>query len=229
MCLLVCACSVQPAVADIYKYVNDDGVVVYSDIPMSDDAAVVIRSRSYSGETKAGWKERLFENISRYTPIVERVAEEYRVDPDLIRAIITVESNWHPAAVSPKGAMGLMQLMPFTARALSVHDPYDPEENIAGGIRYFRMLLDLFKGDLKKALAAYNAGPTRVKKKVFFSERSETGRYVKKVLAIYGGEDRFRYQPLDRRLSPGPIYKLVLEDGTLLFTDTPLNFVGGQF
>jgi soluble lytic murein transglycosylase-like protein len=116
--------------------------------------------------------------------------------------------------------MGLMQLMPLTAQYLSVHDPFNPEENITGGIRYFRMLLDHFRGSLRHALAAYNAGPERVKKSGYFPDGSETRDYVDRILLIYGGEQKFKYMPLDGRISSGPIYKMVLDDGTLLFTNT---------
>jgi hypothetical protein len=91
------------------------------------------------------------------------------------------------------------------------------------------MLLDLFGGDLSDALAAYNAGPTRVKNKTYFPEGSETRKYISKVLSIYGGEDKFEYAPLDRQLDVRPIFKMVLEDGTLLFTDSPLVSGGEVF
>lgn len=207
--------------ADIYKYESDDGVIVYTDTPTASEASLFIKSRSYTASTVRSFRSTVYDNIKKYYPIVKKTSSDYGIDPDLIHAIITVESSWHPQAVSPKGAMGLMQLMPLTARSLSVHDPFDPEENIWGGVKYFRMLLDLFKGNLKDALAAYNAGPTRVKNKTYFPEGSETRAYISKVLSLYGGEEQFEYVPLSRELDVKPIFKMVLEDGTLMFSDTP--------
>ncbi len=215
--------------ADIYKYESDDGAIVYTDTPLKSEASLFIKSRPYASRSINTFSSNLYDNIKRYYPIVKKMSKEYAVDPDLIRAIITVESNWSPRAVSPKGAMGLMQLMPLTAKSLSVHNAFDPEENISGGVRYFRMLLDLFGGNLSDALAAYNAGPTRVKNKTYFPEGSETRKYISKVLSLYGGEDKFEYAPLDRQLDVRPIFKMVLEDGTLLFTDSPLVSGGEVF
>jgi len=102
-------------------------------------------------------EERSFDHI------IQRVAKSYDVDPALVRAIIMAESSYNPRAVSKKGAKGLMQLMPKTAEYLGVEDSFNPEHNIDGGVRYFKELLDQFKGDVKLALAAYNAGSTRVR------------------------------------------------------------------
>jgi soluble lytic murein transglycosylase-like protein len=95
-------------------------------------------------------------------PLIQQVSRSHHVPPSLVRAVIRVESNFNPAATSPKGAQGLMQLMPGTAGDLQVVDPYDPRENVWGGVRYLRMLLERFHFQLPLALAAYNAGPQRV-------------------------------------------------------------------
>lgn len=111
-------------------------------------------------------------------------AEQYNIDEELIRAVIQVESGWKSDAVSGKGAMGLMQLMPRTASMLGVEDPFDPEQNVEGGIKYLSQLTDKYQGDVEMALAAYNAGPSRVDsaKGIPFPE---TDRYVKNVMALY--------------------------------------------
>ena len=114
---------------------------------------------------------------------IQTAATEHGVDPLLIKAIIKAESNFDPAAVSPKGAQGLMQLMPATARDLQVTDPFDPQENISGGAKYLRFLLDSYRWDVELSLAAYNAGPGNVKKAI--PNIPETREYVAKVLGNY--------------------------------------------
>ena len=114
---------------------------------------------------------------------IQSTAMKHRVDPLLVKAIIKTESNFDPGAVSPKGAQGLMQLMPATAKDLQVADPFDPQENIAGGTRYLRSLLDCYNGDVELSLAAYNAGPGNVKKEI--PDIRETKTYVSKVLGNY--------------------------------------------
>jgi membrane-bound lytic murein transglycosylase MltF len=117
--------------------------------------------------------------------MMEAIASREGVDPALVEAIIRVESDFNPRAVSPKGAMGLMQLMPGTAALYGVSNPFDPQENLAGGIRYIRDLLRYFGGDLPRALAAYNAGETAVLAYGGLPPYRETREYVKKVLARY--------------------------------------------
>lgn len=120
-----------------------------------------------------------------YHGIIVQVAGRYEVDPHLIRAIILAESGYNPKAKSKKGARGLMQLMPSTAKALGVQDIYDPEENIDGGVRYFRSLLDRFNGDVQLALAAYNAGSRHVRNYEGVPPFKATRRYIKKVLNFH--------------------------------------------
>lgn len=115
---------------------------------------------------------------------INRAAARFGVDPALIRGVIKVESNFDPLATSPKGAMGLMQLMPETARELGVVDPYDPEENIMAGTMYLRRLLDRYGGDVGKSLAAYNWGMGNVEKR-FSRIPAETVEYVHRVIRLY--------------------------------------------
>jgi soluble lytic murein transglycosylase-like protein len=122
----------------------------------------------------------------RYGKFIRNAAERYGLDPELIKAVIEIESSFDPAAVSEKGAMGLMQLMPDTAEEMQVMAPFEAEANIMGGSRYLRKLLDLFEGDLQLGLAAYNAGPNRVLEKGGMPDIPETEQYVEKVLRKYG-------------------------------------------
>lgn len=114
-----------------------------------------------------------------------KASYRYGVDPDLIRSVILIESRFRPDAISPRGAMGLMQLMPATARELGVQDPLDPEKNVMGGTLYLRRLLSMFHSELDLALAAYNAGPGTVQRYGGIPPYSETQNYVQQILDVY--------------------------------------------
>jgi soluble lytic murein transglycosylase-like protein len=116
---------------------------------------------------------------------IEQAAARHNVDPNLVRAVIKVESNFNPHAVSRTGAMGLMQLMPVTARQLNVTNPFDPEQNVDAGVRHLRQLLDNFGGDIRLTLAAYNAGVGAVMRNSGVPPYSETRNYVKKITRLY--------------------------------------------
>ena len=120
--------------------------------------------------------------------IIVTHARRRHLDPDLVRAVIQVESAYQPWAESHKGAMGLMQLMPETARELSVRDPWDPSENVRGGTDYLRLLIDQFDGELELALAGYNAGPRAVERYGGIPPYDETRAYVERVMRIYRHE-----------------------------------------
>lgn len=124
-------------------------------------------------------------SASPYDGIIRRVAERYEVDPALVKAIIMAESSYNPRAVSRKGARGLMQLMPSTARALGVEDSFDPEDNIDAGVRYFKQLLEQFDGNLKLAIAAYNAGSRKVRMYKGVPPFKHTRYYVAKVIEYH--------------------------------------------
>lgn len=119
---------------------------------------------------------------NEFDSIIEKASLKYNIPFKLIKSIIKQESNFNPKAVSPKGAKGLMQIMPETAELLGINDVFNPEENIFGGVRYLKMLLDKFNGDYIKALAAYNAGPEIVEKYNGIPDFKETQNYVKNIL-----------------------------------------------
>ena len=121
----------------------------------------------------------------RFHRIIVRVAEQYQVETELVKAMIQVESGYNANAVSRSGAKGLMQLMPDTAEALGVRDCFDPAQNIDAGVRYFNKLKEQFSGNVVLALAAYNAGPARVRKCGGIPEFGGTRRYIMRVLEFY--------------------------------------------
>lgn len=125
---------------------------------------------------------------SAYDGIIDRHAVRYGVDPVLVRAVIQVESDFNPRCVSRKGARGLMQLIPETARRYGVRNVFEPEDNIRGGVRYLADLLEMFHGDLSRSLAAYNAGENAVLRYAGIPPYAETATYVKRALTVYYGQ-----------------------------------------
>ena len=164
--------AVPLAGADIYARIEPNGTVSFTDTPMSLDWDLIIREER--DPALAEWRE--FVNVA---------AKEANLDPRLVRAIIYVESAENPKAVSSKGAMGLMQLMPATAKSLGVKEPFQPNQNVQGGVRYFSKLMDRFDGNVRLALAAYNAGPGAVEKYGGIPPYPETRDYVRKVMEVY--------------------------------------------
>jgi hypothetical protein len=118
---------------------------------------------------------------------IDRAASRHNVDASLVRAVIKVESNFNPNAVSRKGAMGLMQLMPQTARQLNVVNPFDPQQNVDAGVRHLKRLMESYGGDVKLSLAAYNAGAGAVARSAGIPRFGETRNYVKRITALYYG------------------------------------------
>jgi soluble lytic murein transglycosylase-like protein len=170
---------------DLYTYIGGDGVIHVTNVRPS--ASEVAR---YGGQAKVSPPR----GAAAYDEHICAAAEQHGVPPPLLKAVLAVESNFDPAAVSPKGAIGLMQLMPATARDLAVANVLDPRQNIDGGARYLRALANRFGGDLEKALAAYNAGPEAVRRVGSSAPLfAETRVYVRRVLAARDGYTRARW------------------------------------
>ncbi len=168
--------------ADIYRYVDGEGVIHYSNTQPDEKFTLYLRegpkaaprSRA-SGLPDAGWM----------TGYVDRFSRANDLPPALVHAIIKAESNGQRKAVSRKGAKGVMQLMPFTSKRMRVADPFDPIENIEGGIKYIKELLVAFEGNLPNTVAAYNAGPAAVRKYGGVPPYQETRIYVRRVMDLY--------------------------------------------
>lgn len=189
--LLATAISAGIAHADIYRYVDSDGQVHFTNVPTDSRYKVYRKNRSNSGnpvaETLAGEVRYYNEKArARYAKHIQDAARLTQLDPALIHAVISAESGYNPFARSKKGAAGLMQLMPETAKRYGVKNRLDPAENIHGGARYLRDLVQMFNNDLQLAVAAYNAGENAVVK---YGNRippySETMTYVPRVMTYY--------------------------------------------
>ena len=178
----------------IYSYQDEKGTWHFTNVPSDPRYGTeTVAYKEKRGQTvKKRTKSYKFfssTNLSnkKLVPIINNNAQKYNLDPELIKAVIKVESNGRINAKSSKGAMGLMQLMPSTAKELGVSNPFDPDENITGGSCYLRTMLETFNGDMLKALAAYNAGPTAVQKYQGIPPYPETIQYVEKVLMEWYG------------------------------------------
>lgn len=173
----------SPTTADIYKYVDDEGVMHFTDAPTDRRFKIFIRDLKKDRQLRTSFRlGTCYRNPEEFEPIIRSLASEYGVDKSLVKAVIHAESGYNPNAVSSKGAQGLMQLMPKTAQGLNVNNSFDPKENIRGGVRYLKFLLDTFKGDVTLALAAYNAGLSRVSQYGGVPPYQETRDYITKVL-----------------------------------------------
>ncbi len=164
--------------ADVYLYKDSQGVLVFTNVPNHAGYRRVWRDPNSSETTPS------FSN-SYYDDLIRSASGRHNVDADLIRAVIKAESDFRSNARSNKGAMGLMQLMPETARLHNVADAYDPNENVEGGVRHLKMLLSRYQGDLELSLAAYNAGSAAVEKHGGVPPFAETKEYVRRVLRYY--------------------------------------------
>ncbi len=165
------------ATADIYVYIDHEGTLHFTNTPTSNQYKVYMRETfkkpvsAYQG--------------SSYDDVISEAARRHGLSSSLIKALFHVESYFNPKAVSKKGAIGLMQIMPQNLNALNISDPFDPWENLMGGASYLKSMLERFRGELPLALAAYNAGPTAVERYKDIPPYPETEAYVKKVMRYF--------------------------------------------
>lgn len=174
--------------ADIYEYVDVAGVAHYTNVPGRSKSWRRVQfegRKSRTFKTPAAARDRSPDRHSRYDAHLVEAARLYQLPVALLRAVLQVESDYDPNVVSVDGAMGLMQLMPFTAREMGVSDPFDPRQNILGGARFLRILANQWNGDLVLTVASYNAGPGAVERYRGVPPYGETRRYVNRVLQRY--------------------------------------------
>ena len=174
---LIILTSVLPCHADIYMYIDSKGVLHFTNVPTSSNYRIYIRERPAKSSNSY--------STNKYDRYITEASKKHGVSFPLLKAIINVESDFNPKAVSRAGALGLMQIMPANIRNLRIRDPFNPWENIMGGARYLKELLERYKGKLPLALAAYNAGPTMVDRYNGIPPIKETQNYVKKVMKSY--------------------------------------------
>jgi soluble lytic murein transglycosylase-like protein len=178
--------------ADIYKFTDTDGRVYYTDEPRHSLYKRIIKTKTfrYSNLSSNHYTGKLHTysgaNKKKFAELIEQAAYRHNVDAKLVHAVIQTESAYNSAAQSPKGAVGLMQLMPATARRFGVTDRNDPDQNVDGGTRYLKHLINMFNPNLDLAVAAYNAGENAViRYNNSIPPYPETQNYVKQVLALY--------------------------------------------
>jgi soluble lytic murein transglycosylase-like protein len=190
LCLAALSLGSSEARADIYRYVDKDGVISFSNV--NKRGKLVMRSRDSRGpdsrsprKVQAVREAQPQRDPALYDAYIREAAGLYQIPEALVRAVIRVESNFDPNAISRANAQGLMQLIPATAERMLVTDPFDARQNVLGGTRYLRVLANLFNGNLQLTLAAYNAGENAVIRYRGIPPYQETQNYVTKVLQYY--------------------------------------------
>ena len=211
--------STAQAADPIEAYLDSSGRVVF--VNQARVAPTPRKAASSASQYRTADSPNLSSKLGRPSldRVIQQSASRHQVDPDLVRAIVRVESNFDPYAVSLRGAQGLMQLIPATAQRFGVRDAFDPRANLEGGVRYLRYLIDLYGGDLELALAAYNAGENAVSRYNGVPPYRETRNYLRKISRIYPLD-----WPLDRQNREAPeIMKFVDSKGIVHFSnmDTP--------
>ncbi len=176
----------RSAAADIFAYTDERGVIHYTNVPIDSRYRMVLAAPTNEDAHPVPINQTVLQKAERYAPLIEEAARASRIEPALVRAVLVAESAGDPKALSPRGARGLMQLMPETAKRYGVSNVFDPQQNIRAGSQYLRDLSDRYRNDLQLVLAAYNAGPTAVDQHGGrIPPLKETLDYVPRVLGIY--------------------------------------------
>ena len=218
--LVLSVAAVRPVSGQIVSYVDERGKRVFVNVEPAKKQKPAKRYSLTARPRNTAQFDRSISIPSDIHDFIENTASRHAIDPKLVNAIIQVESNWNPVAVSRKGAMGLMQLIPATAARFGVSDVFDPKQNVEGGIRYLRFLLDTFRGDLHLSLAAYNAGENSVLQAGGIPAYRETRQYVDRVTSAYSyPSDFWRATVRGAPAGGGRIYRFVDESGRVTFTN----------
>jgi hypothetical protein len=207
----------------MYRFEDEQGVVHYTNVPGDPRYAFVRKEADPTVVPKVApdGGSGLFQGLRAYAQVIRAAAERYGVETRLVEAIVQAESAGNPTAVSPKGARGLMQLMPERAALLGVRNSFDPQQNVDGGVRHIRDLLQSFNGDVTLAVAAYNAGEGAVRSYGGVPPYAETREYVRRVRALYDGGTALTAKAVALVSPPQRVYREVADDGTLTFTNLP--------
>jgi len=202
----------------LYSYVNENGIRVLTNIPPKNAVAPALAADESPPNIVPTTVAPPKSSPAGYDLIIEKYAHEFRLDPSLVRSIIATESAFNPKAISKKGARGLMQLMPATASRLGVRNLHDADENIKGGTKYLRSLLDTFDNNLTLSLAAYNAGENIVQRIGRVPDFAETHAYVRSVQKRYGKKEMTPVPQTDDKRHP-PAYRYTDGNGVLHLTN----------
>jgi hypothetical protein len=211
-----------PAGAETFRFVEPDGTVHFTNTPTDPQ----YKRMGFTSGTERGWLQLpqlpgLTPDLAPYAREIREAAQRYGVQEALIKAVIRVESGFNSRAVSPKGARGLMQLMPGTASMLGVRDSFDPRQNIDGGVRHLRGLIDRFGSDLTLALAAYNAGEQAVVNHGGVPPFRETRDYVTRILGMFAPAPAEAAPSAPAVEPPQYTYRVEGPDGTVTYTNIP--------
>jgi len=215
--------SLLPAVlrAQVYAYKNEKGSIVFTNIPSRADLKLISPPSYSQGDLRVNQLNRL-----TYAPLVEDICAQHQVDPELVHAVIQVESDYNPRSLSSRGAIGLMQLMSETAAQYGVSDIWDPRQNIEAGVEHLKYLLELYQNDLPLALSAYNAGENAVDRYGGIPPYPETRNYVRKVTSLYNNGGSLPPPPTTSPMEGGEdsypphkiIYKYINSQGKVCFS-----------
>jgi hypothetical protein len=220
--VLAMLASPAGAETETFRFVESDGTIHFTNTPTDPQ----YKRLGFTSGTERGWLQLpqlpgLTPDLAPYAKEIREAAQRYGVEEALIKAVIRVESGFNSRAVSPKGARGLMQLMPGTASMLGVRDSFDPRQNIDGGVRHLRGLIERFGSDLSLALAAYNAGEQAVVNHGGVPPFRETRDYVTRILGMFSPAPAEAVPPAPAAEPPQYTYRVEGPDGTVTYTNIP--------